>query len=119
MLQSPTAALPCAWQMSTGSVLRAVFVAMIGALLILAHSLALTIMLGLALAMGLALQERISRLERLPTAPAQTYNCARVVDGGSLGGVALARKRPMIRGVSVLDGGSLEHHSRERHRRKS
>jgi hypothetical protein len=90
------------------SVLRTLLVVMVVYALILAQNLALIIVLGLVLTLGLALQERVRRLEEQPSVSAQTFSGTMVADGGSFTALTRDRERPTTKGVSVLDGGSLE-----------
>ncbi len=108
MMSSPsTLALPSEWSMHPKPMLRTLLAAGFVCALILVQNLALLIVLGLALALGLALQERVRSLEA-QSSTTHTFSGSVVTDGGSFTSLIRDRERPTTKGVTVLDGGSLE-----------
>jgi hypothetical protein len=88
-------------------VLKFVVMAAFGALLIVAQSLALLIIVAFGVVMTMAIQERIHRLDAKQTAPGMSDDGLYVGDGGAFPGTQpedhVRSSRP-----SVIDGGSLE-----------
>ena len=98
---------PYAGQIPIRVILKFVVIAALGALLIVAQSLALLSLVALAFVMTLAIQERIQRLETKPTAPGMSPDGLCVGDGGTFPGTQ-PEDHVRINRPSVIDGGSLE-----------
>ncbi len=90
-------------------VLKFLFLAALGALVIVFHSLALLMIAGLGMALTLAVQERICKLDAR-TSQTDPLSARYVSDGGAFPGREPEPARSRVTSPRVIDGGSLERH---------
>jgi hypothetical protein len=100
-------ALPYEGHIPIRVVLKFVFLAALGALLIMAQSLALLVLVALGFVMMQAIQERVHKLDAKRIAPGLGPDGLYVGDGGAFPGTQ-PEDHIRISRPSVIDGGSLE-----------